>query len=217
MMRPDKALLADYFIRGNIFMAKPNNCPVITISREYGAGGRSVAKGLSELLDIPWYDKDFVKATESMSGFSAEDILREGEELSSRQIFLDTILNSMVSYTSSGDAIFQAQKSEILTLAKEPCIIVGRCANIILQQAGIPSFDVFLYADMEHRLKRAAELNENGTMDLKKYIENRDELRSIYHKHYTKTELGDYHYYDLILNTGILGYEKCVDIISHAL
>ncbi|MDO4489474.1 MAG: cytidylate kinase-like family protein [Lachnospiraceae bacterium] len=198
-------------------MSKLINCPVITISREYGAGGRSVAKRLSELLGIPWYDKDFVKATVSISGFSEEDILREGEEMSSRQVFLDSILNSMVSYTSSGDAIFQAQKEEILTLAKEPCIIVGRCANIVLKQAGVPSFDVFLYADMEHRLQRAAELKENGDMELQRYIETRDELRAIYHKHYTKSELGDYHNYDLILNTGILGFEKCVDIILHAL
>lgn len=198
-------------------MAKLINCPVITISREYGAGGRSVAKRLSELLGIPWYDKDFVKATVSSSGFSEEDILREGEEMSSRQKFLDSILNSMVSYTSSGDAIFQAQKKEILRLAQEPCIIVGRCANIILQQAGIPSFDVFLYADMEFRMKRAAELKENDDMDLRKYIETRDELRAIYHKHYTKAEIGDYHNYDLVLNAGILGFEKCVDIILHAL
>lgn len=198
-------------------MAKLYNCPVITISREYGAGGRSVAKRLSELLGIPWYDKDFVKKTVESSGFSEEDILREGEEMSSRQKFLDSILNSMVSYTSSGDAIFQAQKKEILNLAKEPCIIVGRCANIVLQQAGIPSFDVFLYADMESRMQRASQLNENGDMDLQRYIETRDELRATYHKHYTKADIGDYHNYDLILNTGILGFEKCVDIILHAL
>ncbi|MDO4616440.1 MAG: cytidylate kinase-like family protein [Lachnospiraceae bacterium] len=198
-------------------MSKLNNCPVITISREYAAGGRSVARRLAEVLDIPWYDKDFVKKTVSDSGFSEEDILKEGEELSHGQELLDSILNSMVSYTSSGDAIFQAQKAEILNLAKEPCIIVGRCANIILKQAGIPSFDIFLYADLEHRMQRAAELNENGKTDLKKYIKNRDELRSTYHKHHTKCELGDYHNYDLILNTGLLGYEKCVDIIRSAL
>ncbi len=198
-------------------MSKPSNCPVITISREYGAGGRSVARLLSEALDLPWYDKDFVKATESMSGFSEEDILKEGEELTSGQVILDSILNSMVSYTSSGDAIFQAQKKEILTLAQQPCILVGRCSNIILQQAGIPSFDVFLYADMEHRMKRAAELKEHGDTDLKKYIETRDALRANYHKHHTKTQIGDYHNYDLVLNTGLLGFEKCVDIIVNAL
>ncbi len=198
-------------------MATPTNCPVITISREYAAGGRSVARRLSEALDLPWYDKDFVKETVLRSGFSEEDILKEGEEMSHGQEILDAILNSMVSYTSSGDAIFQAQKEEILTLAQKPCIIVGRCANIILEQAGIPSFDIFLYADMEHRKARAAELNENGKMDLEKYIRNRDELRSIYHKHHTKIEIGDYHNYDLMLNTGLLGYDKCVDIIRSAI
>lgn len=198
-------------------MAKVNNCPVITISREYGAGGRSIARKLSEALDIPWYDKDFVKATVNSSGFSEEDILREGEEMTNRQKFLDSILNSMVSYTSSGDAIFQAQKNEMLRLAQQPCIIVGRCANVILKQAGIPCFNIFLYADMETRMERAKELGENGDMDLQRYIENRDELRANYHKHYTKTDISDYHNYDLVLNTGLLGYEKCVDIILQAL
>lgn len=198
-------------------MIKTENCPVITISREYGAGGRSVAKKLAEQLDLPWYDKDVVKATVLKSGFSEEDVLREGEELSSGKKFMDSILNSMVSYTSSTDSIYQAQKEEILRLAQTPCIIVGRCANIILEQAGIKTFDVFLYADMETRLARAAELNENGDTDLQKYIEKRDSARSNYHKHYTKTDLGDYHNYDLMLNTGLFSYDKCVEMILQAL
>ena len=68
--------------------------PVITISREYGAGGRSVAKGLSEKLGIPWYDNDFVKLTAEQSGFSEETIKNEGEEISSLSRALDSVLNN---------------------------------------------------------------------------------------------------------------------------
>ena len=137
------------------------NYRVITIGRQYGAGGRSVAKALSEKLGIPYYDKDFVKLTAQKSGFSEEDVLREGEDISYVSKLVNSILNNSASYTSSHDAIFDAQVKTLLEFAEQPCIIVGRCANVILDAANIPSFNIFLYADMEHKMKRAAELAEN--------------------------------------------------------
>ena len=77
--------------------------PVITISREFGAGGRTIAKGLSKELGIPWYDRDFVRLTAKMSGYSEEEIEDEGETISDSARFLDSILNNMVAYTSSHD------------------------------------------------------------------------------------------------------------------
>ncbi len=196
-------------------MAK--NIPVITINREYGAGGRSVAKALSEIYNIPWYDKDFIQLTAQKSGFSEEDIKREGEELSNSGRLLDSILNNSVSYTSSHDAIFEAQKKVVLELSKSPCIIVGRCANIILREAGVFSYDVFLYADLDTRIKRAAELKEADIADMKKYVEKRDHLRGIYHKTYTRKELGDYHDYDLMINTGLWDVASCVNVIKQGI
>lgn len=188
--------------------------PVITICREYAAGGRSVARYLSEILGIPWYDKDFVKETVKASGFSEEDILANGEELSTLDKVVDSVLNSVVSYTSIHDAVYRAQVEEVLKLASSgaPCIIVGRCANMILQNEGIASFDVFLYADLEHRISRAKELGIEG--DVEKYVANRDKLRDNYYKNYTKKDHGNYRDYDLMLNTGLLGYEKCAKLIA---
>ena len=190
--------------------------PTITISREYGAGGRSIAKGVSERLGIPFYDRDFVKKTAAKSGYSVEDIEKEGEKMSHAGKLMNDFLNNAVSYTSSHDGIYQAQKATILELANEDCIIIGRCSNIILREAGIPSFDVFLHADLLHRMKRAAELNENTdpTLDLKKYVERRDDLRETYYKSYTGHVMGDYHDYDISLDTGNLGYDTCVDLLS---
>lgn len=190
--------------------------PTITISREYGAGGRSIAKGVSERLGIPFYDRDFVKKTAAKSGYSVEDIEKEGENMSHAGRLMNDFLNNAVSYTSSHDGIYQAQKATILELANEDCIIIGRCSNIILREAGIPSFDVFLHADLLHRMKRAAELNENTdpTLDLKKYVERRDDLRETYYKSYTGHVMGDYHDYDISLDTGNLGYDTCVDLLS---
>ena len=201
----------------NFKMSKTETYPVITISREYAAGGRSVARLLSEKTGLEWYDKDFVKDLAKESGYSEEDILAEGEELKNSAKILDSILNSMVSYTSSHDAIYQAQKEEVVKLSASPCIIVGRCANVILEEAGIPHFDVFLYADMDHRLAHAKDLAENGDEDLQKYVQTRDAYRANYYKHYTKKVLGDYHDYDLHINTGLFGYEQAVEMILDAI
>lgn len=188
--------------------------PVIAISREYAAYGRTVAKRLSELLDIPYYDKDFVKETACRSGYSEEDIKREGEAMSRASRFMNSLMNNAMVYTSSYDGIFHAQKEVIINLSKTPCIIVGRCAGCVLRQANIPSFNVFLYADKEVRNKRAAELEENNGLNPKKARERHDILRETYFKQYTHKELNDCHNYDLCLDTGVIGPERCAEIIA---
>ena len=188
--------------------------PVIAISREYAAYGRTVAKRLAEILDIPFYDRDFVKETARQSGYSEEDIEREGEAMSKATRFMNSLMNNAMVYSSSYDGIFHAQKEVILNLSKEPCIIVGRCGGHVLREAGIPSFNVFLYADQEVRNQRAAELEENKGLDPKKARERHDILRETYYKQYTHQELGDYHNYDICLNTGEIGPERCAEIIA---
>lgn len=188
--------------------------PVICISREYAAYGRTVARRLAELLDVPFYDRDFVTETAKRSGYSEEDIRREGEAMSRATRFLNSVMNNAMVYSSSYDSIFHAQKEVILELSKKPCIIVGRCAGYVLRDAGIPSFNVFLYADKDVRTKRAGELEENIGLDPKKARERHDILRETYYKQYTHQDLGDYHNYDICLNTGEVGPERCADIIA---
>lgn len=139
--------------------------PVITISREFGAGGHSIARVVSERLGIPYYDRDFAKQAAARSGYSQEDIDREGENLSRSARLLDNILNNSAGYFSSHDAIYQAQKELILQFAAEQdCIIIGRCSNLILRNAGIPSLDIFLHADVKspHRTYSEIRLKRKG-------------------------------------------------------
>lgn len=187
--------------------------PVITISREYAAGGRSIAKGLSEKLGIPWYDGDFVKKTALNSGYSEEEILAEGEELTERQHILDMILNNATDYTSSHDAIFKAQKSVMLDLCKEPCILVGRCGNVILKEAGIQAFHIFLYADTEIRIERATNLLDKKEIDAKKFVEKCDAHRKNYYKVYTGHQMDSAQDYSICLNTGVIDYDSCIEIL----
>ena len=185
---------------------------VITISREYAAYGSTVAKALSKKLGIEYYDKDFVRMTAKASGYSEDDVSREGESLSSRNRFINSFL-STTAYNSSYDEIFLAQKEVILALAKEPCIMVGRCANMILREAGIKTFDIFLHADHEFRRAHALELNENGKMDIDKYIDRVDHWRRTYYHAYTGHEMGDSHDYDLTIDIGKIGVERTIDLL----
>ena len=189
---------------------------VITISREYGAYGRSVAKALSTRLGIEYYDVDFVRMTAKVSGYSEEDVSREGEDMSEGRRFVNHFLSTQA-YNSSYDAIFQAQREVILDLAKKPCIIVGRCSNYILREEGLPSFDIFLYADIKDRKARAEELKEYGKMDVEKYIEKRDHWRKTYYRAYTGREMGEYKDYDISLNIGKIGVDNCIDLLTNLL
>jgi cytidylate kinase len=187
---------------------------VITISRDYAAFGRTVAAGLSKQLGIPFYDMDFIKKTAEESGYSEEDIVNQGEDMSRGSRFLNSFLNNSVTYSSSFDGIFAAQSKVILELSQSPCIIVGRCSDYVLREAGIESFNVFLYADMEIRIERTKELGHADEADIKKYIEKRDDRRHTYYKQYTKSEMGDYKNYDISLNTGTIGVDTCVDVLA---
>ena len=191
--------------------------PVITISREYAAGGRTIARMLSEQLGIPWYDNDFVKKAAEESGISEEEILKTGEEISRGSAFLNSFLNNLSSIPCAYDALYEVQKSIILKLAlKEPCILVGRCSNYILQEANIQALHVYLYAQMKDRLKRAVALSENADVDIVHYVEARDTLRNNYYRHYTGKNLGSAEDFNLSLDTGFLGYDGCVAIIRQA-
>ena len=191
--------------------------PVITISREYGALGRTLASALSDRLGIPYYDKDFVKKTAQESGYEMEEVERESEDMSTSERMLNTFLNSAVSYNSSIDAIFRAQKKVILELAKSPCIIVGRCADHILREAGADPLCIYLDASVDARMKRAKELDAPQGQNLTKYIEKRDKQRKTYYKQYTGCDMGQASNYTICFDTGRISIPTCTDIVMQLL
>lgn len=187
--------------------------PVITINREYGAGGRALAAILSEKLGIPYYDKDFVIKTMEESGYDKEDVEREGEEMSKPSQVWNDLLSGTVSFSSSHDAIFNAEKSVILKLAEDPCIMVGRCADQILKEAGIDTVSIYLHAPFEARLKRTEELAEYGNMKPDKYLENHDSKRRTFYKYYTGSDIFDASNYTFCFDVGKVSIAHCAKII----
>ncbi|WP_036606942.1 cytidylate kinase-like family protein [Oribacterium sp. P6A1] len=188
---------------------------VITISRNYGSHGHELAQKLSDRLGIPYYDRDFVRKTAEESGFSQELIDEDGEKIKMGTKFLEML--SPASLNSSHDEIFKAQSRVVLELTASPCIIVGRCSNYILREAGIPSFDIYLTADSSWRIDNSLNHKVKKEDVTEQYLVRKDNERSDYYKLYTGHPMGMASDYTICLDVGKLGMDKCVDIICDLL
>lgn len=124
---------------------------------------------------------------------------------------------SAMYFENPQDEIFRAQKRVILDCAEEgPCVIVGRCADYILDQSEYRTFNVFIHADMDHRIARVLERYGDSEIDVRKRLERKDRNRKTYYKYYTDREWGKYQNYQVSLDSGYLGIDQCVKIIVDA-
>lgn len=173
---------------------------VVTISRAYGSGGHDIGKRLAALLNVPFYDREIVALTAQKHGLDEESLqeMEEQSKLPSRFDFspLDT---------DSDDRMFILQSQTIIELAKQPCVIVGRCADFVLQEhPGRCSF--FLYSGLKQRLAHMR--RESGVYRAAapvKEVERMDRRRAAYYKYHTGQEWGQPANYHLCVDTGMLG------------
>jgi len=188
---------------------------VITISREFGAGGQDIAKRVAEELGITIYDKDIVRETVKASGFDFDTVRREEEEVSKTSAFLRG-LNAF--YPDPREVIHDVQEAVILKFAKAgPCVILGRGADEILRKAGIDALNVFIHASELHRAVRLQKkLEITDATELQKLMAKHDNNRRTYYTHYTGKQWGDCKNYHLTLDSGILGDDLCVKLILEA-
>ncbi len=189
---------------------------VITLSREYGAGGHSIGNKVADKLGIPFYDKDIIRAAVKATGFDPDLVEDEGEEMSKLESFMTTLGNlSSNYYSDSHEKLRLIQEAVITDFAKKgPCVILGRCADNVLLNAGIECFNVYIYADELHRAKRVAELiGSDDPALIKRAMLKKDTARHNYYNRFTGKKWGFADNYHLSLDSGFLGYEKCADII----
>ena len=190
---------------------------VITISREYGSGGRTVGELVAKKLGIPFYDKEVVNAMAESCGFSHEFIEEMGEYATVTNSFLYSIAISSRAETggtaSAADQLYACQANYIRELAKKgPCVIVGRCADYILrEQENV--LHAFIYADMDYRAKHMVEHYDKPEKTIVKWLKDKDSKRKVYCRHYTGRTWGDVHNYDVCLSTSNLGIEAAADMI----
>ena len=189
---------------------------IITVSREFGSGGRTIAKMVAEKLNIPVYDNELLTQIAEKSGFAKEYIGERAEnETFSRLISFS--LSKLGSYNqiSAEDYLWQMQREVILELVeKESCIIVGRCADYILKDKA-DCLRVFIYADEKKRAERIVSVyNDESKTAPEKRIKDKDKRRSAFYSYHTDMIWGNPHNYHICLDSGTLGFEKCTEIIS---
>ena len=174
---------------------------VITISREYGSGGHDIGKRLAGLLGVPFYDREIVELTAQKHGLDAAD-LQEMEDKSRTPLPFG--LGGMGVNPDSADRLFILQSQTIIGLAKQPCVIVGRCADFVLHDHP-DRISFFIYSGMKQRLDNAqkqAEAYKNAGL---REIEKMDRRRAAYYKYHTGQEWGKPSNYHLCVDSGVLG------------
>ncbi|MBQ3268646.1 MAG: cytidylate kinase-like family protein [Clostridia bacterium] len=189
---------------------------IITISREYGAGGHSIGRAVARELGVEIYDKDIIRSTVLQSGLDAGIVEQEEEEISRADAFWRLI--TPAAYVDRREAIHEIEKNVILMLAKKgPCVILGRCADVILSEADVECLNVFIYADDLHRAVRVSELiGSKNPSDIQRAMKRTDTARRSYYQQFTDNHWGDCRNYNLALDSGKLGYDLCVKLICEA-
>ena len=187
---------------------------IIAISRQFGSGGRTIGKLLSEQLDIPLYAREIISHVAKESG-RAESYTEENGEYGSSDKASGMFINrSCYTSASNEDTIWNFQTKFITEHAeKEPCIIIGRCADYILRDRP-DVLRVFIHADMEERIKRITEVYKINDSDPEKLLHQKDKRRAAYYQFYTDIKWGDTKNFHITLDSSAFGIEKCVEILK---
>lgn len=193
---------------------------LVTISRQFGSGGREVGKKLAEALHVPFYDKELIEIAAKESGIDKELFENEEESTSKGYYFLESIGLAMGSPIAGmngqalNDRMFLAQSEVIRSIAASgSAIIVGRCADYVLEE--FPEcVNIFIHANMRSRKERAIHSYEVDEDNIEKSIERIDKRRANYYNYYTDKKWGKVENYHLSIDTSKFGIDECVKIIK---
>ena len=191
---------------------------VITISLEFGSGGREIGFRLAKKLGIPFYDKELISMASEDSSI-AEEIFHANDEFIGNRERIDYKYAAIDPFSSHyeipvSDQLFVIQSKIIKKLAQDgPCVLIGRCSDVIADDP----FSVFICSSLKKRIERLLSLEREADADARK-MESRiraiDKKRLEYYQYYSGNEWGKPKNYDLCLNSGKLGIETCVEIIA---
>ena len=190
---------------------------IITISREFGSGGRSIGREVATKLGIPFYDKELVEQVALESGFAPKFVEEHGEHSPGKSIFsyafapqgVPGVMNGL----STADFLWNIQCNVILQLAdKGPCVIVGRNADYILKDRP-DVLHVYIHADKEFRADRIVRLYGESEKSPEARLNEKDKRRRNNYQHYTGRNWGVAQNYDVCFNSGMLGVDYISDII----
>ncbi|MDO5519756.1 MAG: cytidylate kinase-like family protein [bacterium] len=194
---------------------------VITISRGYGSGGRTIGKMLAKELGISFYDRELLRLASDDSGINEELFAKADETVKSsllykvaRKAYKGELIPPDQEDFISNDNLFNYQAKIIKELAAtEPCVIVGRCADYVLQDVE-NVIRVFVHAPLLSCVDRLEEMYGEDRKDLEKKILSIDKKRAVYYKYYTGQDWNNAMNYDLCVNTSTMSFEQGVEMIK---
>lgn len=192
---------------------------IITVSRQFGSGGHTIARAVAERLGLAFYDNQLITEVARHSGLSEEFIRKNEEYASHSNSFLYQLAMSAAGsygYPSVYQKLYEAQTKVIEEIAdREPCLFVGRCADYVLRSRE-DALHVFIHADDAHRVAHILEYygETEKSMDIR--LKEKDNRRRNYYRFHTDREWGICSNYHLALDSGALGYDLCVDLIVEA-
>lgn len=190
---------------------------VIVISRQFGSGGRKIGKTLSDRLQIPYYDMALIEMASERSQADYASLLEVDEKKVTQKWYsfpIETGMEYHMQKVPMNEELFSLQAEIIKDLANQgPCIIIGRGADYILRE-NERMLSVFIHADMETKLEIVCRHYNLSREEAAALIRKTDKQRSVYYNYYTEYKWGDIDNYDITLDRGRLGIEKCVDILE---
>lgn len=186
---------------------------IITISREFGSGGRFIGEEVAKKLGIAYYDKNIISQIAEKSGLSSEYIQENAELSPKKGLFAYAFSGRDITGKSVEDMVYEAQRKVILDLAeKEPCVIIGRNADYILKDRD-DVLNVFIHGNMPEKIQRITGLYNVEEKEAVKMMTDTDKRRRTNYNFYTDQSWGKASNYTLCLNSSQLGYDRCEMII----
>ena len=187
---------------------------IIAIGRQFGSGGRTIGKKVAEKLGIPCYDNEVLERMAMESGFTKEYVKEQSEFSASRNWLSHAFYTGEFKGNTYQDDLWGLQHRIIQELAAQgPCVFVGFCSEYILRKHD-NCLRVFIHADMEKRAKRIVEQYGETSETPEKRIKDKDRRRAAYYQYYTGLKWGASKNYHLTLNSGTLGIDQCVEILT---
>lgn len=185
----------------------------ITITRQFGSLGRQIARRMSEILDIEYYDRDIVERISREMNMSVSKV-SSLEEHYKAATFFEMLFPLGLERRDMQHKIFDVQSNIINDIVdKESCIIVGRCSDYILRHHD-NCISIYIYAPYEERLKNCVETLNMDEAEARKMIIDVDRARDNYHKHFTGLAPDNIRYNDMLVNSSLLGVEGTAQMLA---
>ena len=187
---------------------------IIAIGRQFGSGGSTIARQVAEKLGIPCYDNQILEQMARESGFTPDFIKEQSDNAGRRNLFAHVLTGNSFAGNAYQDGLWALQNKIVKELAeKGPCVFVGFCAEYILRKHD-NCLRVFVHADQDFRAKRIVELYGETDETPEKRLKEQDRRRAAYYQYYTDLKWGNAKNYHITLNSGTMGIDHCVEILT---